>query len=122
MKGQFEMEKQKLILEEDTARHSINEGIFISLSDDVPNLKRKVILQGNIIKSYDSWIHLLINIVNDNNKKNLNSSRNNASHFDFATSIEKVLIIYLFKGLEKIEQLCQYNLDLQKKYLEELKK
>lgn len=90
MNGHFDLEKQKLI-EEETARNSLNDGFNRFNKDDINSLKRKVILQGNIIKSYDSWIHLLINIVNENNKKNLNISRNNASHFDFASSIEKVL-------------------------------
>ena len=121
MNSHFEAEKQKLMMEDDTPRISINEGNLSSNQDDVSNLKRKAILQNNIIKSYDGWIHLLINIVNENNKKEHNNPRNQYSHYDFTTSIEKVKS-QIKQGLEKIEQISQYNLDLKKKYLIELKK
>ncbi len=58
--------------------------------DDINSMKKKIVLQSNIIKNYDGWIHLLINIINENNKRSQNSYRTNGSHYDFATSIEKV--------------------------------
>lgn len=88
MDSNFEIEKEKLI--EDNGNNLYNEGKISIIVDDINSIKRKIVLQNNIIKSYDGWIHLLINIINENNKKNHNSHRTNGSYNDFATSIEKV--------------------------------
>jgi hypothetical protein len=69
-------------------------------------LKTKLIYQTNTIKEYDSWVGLIINIINSKVDPN--------NHYDYGTSIQK--------GLEKIEHLENENFELKRKYLREVNK
>ncbi len=69
-------------------------------------MKTKLIYQTNTIKEYDSWVGLIINIINSKVDPN--------NHYDYGTSIQK--------GLEKIEHLENENFELKRKYLREVNK
>jgi len=51
--------------------------------DDVQILRSKVVSQNNIIKSYKSWVNILLGMVNTNGSSY-------TPNLDFATTIEKV--------------------------------
>jgi hypothetical protein len=50
-------------------------------------LKCQFIAQANIIKDYENWVNLLLNIVNNKN--------DTENHHDFATPIQKVFNLLL---------------------------
>ena len=63
--------------------------------DELSKYKRKLIAQASIIKEYENWTHILLNIVNTS--KSLNKTE---IHSDYATPIQKVTIP-LIKGTRK---------------------
>jgi hypothetical protein len=67
----------------------------------------QLIYQNNIIKEYESWTHLLLNIINTTK-----SNTNNSTHIDYATPIQK--------HLEKISKLELDNYELQKKFVKQM--
>jgi hypothetical protein len=55
---------------------------FIKSIDELSNLKYKILKQRNILKDYESWVQILLNIVNIKDDP--------SNHYDIATPIEKV--------------------------------
>lgn len=67
--------------------------ILLHYIDEIEFLRRKFITQNNIIRQYDYWLHLLLNIVNENNltTPKLNKESHNLHIYsDLATPIQKV--------------------------------
>jgi len=58
---------------------------YMIVLEDVQILRSKVVSQNNIIKSYKSWVNILLGMVNTN-------GTSNNINVDFATTIEKVRI------------------------------
>ena len=58
--------------------------------DQVSDMKCKIISQTNIIKEYDNWINLLLNIVNTRNETTTNNTNADVIHYDLATPVQKV--------------------------------
>jgi hypothetical protein len=54
------------------------------IKDEVSDLKCKLITQINVLKDYESWVQILLNIVNVKDDM--------SKHYDTATPIEKVKI------------------------------
>jgi hypothetical protein len=51
--------------------------------EETNDLKCKAIAQANIIKEYENWVHLLLNIIN--------AKQETDKHHDLATPIQKVI-------------------------------
>ena len=80
--------------------------LLIIKIDKASDLKLHLIYQNNIIKDYENWTHLLINIIN-----HTKSSEKELVHVDYATSIQKYL--------EKLTKLEIESFDLQKKFIQQ---
>lgn len=74
--------------------------------EDLLKLKHKLFVQNNTLKEYDSWVNLLINMIN--------SREYPENHFDFGSNIQK--------RLEKIQNLELEKNELKTKYLKECQK
>ena len=55
---------------------------FIKSIEELSSLKCKLLKQINVLKDYESWVQILLNIVNVKD--------DNTKHYDIATPIEKV--------------------------------
>lgn len=69
----------------------------------------QLIYQNNIIKDYENWTHLLINIIN-----HTKSNSKDQVHVDYATPIQK--------HLEKLNRLEMDSLEMQKKFIRQNEK
>lgn len=69
--------------------------LIINSIEELNELKCKLISQANVIKEYEGWVNILINIINSKNDK--------VNHNDFSTPVQKVrahLIIGIRKNRE----------------------
>lgn len=66
------------------SRNLCNDGIeyFYYSIEEINDLKCLIISQTNTIKEYESWVNLLISIINSNT--------NNSNHHDFGSLLQKV--------------------------------
>lgn len=81
---------------------------YFTIIDKLSEKKLQLVCQNNIIKEYESWTHLLLNIIN-NTKTNPNEK--NFTHIDYGTPVQKHL-----EKLTKIELEC---FDIQKKIIQQ---
>lgn len=82
----------------------LKEGKNSLFLDKPSEYKLQLIFQNNIIKEYESWTHLLLNIIN-----HTKSNEKNPNHVDYATPIQK--------HLEKLSKIEMESFDLQKKFI-----
>ena len=79
---------------------------FTQYSDETNLLKCQILSNANILKEYENWINLILNVINTTQKEN--------EYFDLATPVEK--------NIEKMDSLAKDNFEINKKIIKEKKK
>lgn len=75
--------------------------------DKISEKKLQLIYQNNIVKEYENWTHLLLNIIN----LTKSNSTDKLTHVDYATPIQKYL--------EKLSKIENENFDFQRRFVKQ---